>query len=302
MVGVPGRGANMEMQQIRYFLALCETLNFTRAAEQCNVSQPSLTRAIGNLEQEMGGELFRRERRQTHLTELGRLVQRHLENLQASARAAEAEARKYLNVEQARLRLGMMCTIGPARIVGFLRRLHADLPGINVDVREAIGTRLVENLMEGKLDVAVIGLPGYPDRLDSVALYEERYVIGFGSGHHFEKLNAVPLASLNGEDYVQRQNCEFSSFREALGSPNVDPNIVYASEREVWVQAMLASGVGCAVMPESMPVLPGIATRPLIEPEVVRTISLVTVAGRQYSPALREVISAARRHDWSGWA
>ena len=66
----------MELYQIRYFLALCETLNFARAAERCNVSQPSLTRAVQKLEQELGGLLIRRERRRTHLTELGELVHR----------------------------------------------------------------------------------------------------------------------------------------------------------------------------------------------------------------------------------
>ena len=68
----------MEMHQARYFVALCETLNFTRAAEKCNVTQPSLTRAIKLLEDELGGPLFNRERNQTHLTELGRLMEPHL--------------------------------------------------------------------------------------------------------------------------------------------------------------------------------------------------------------------------------
>ncbi len=68
----------MEMHQARYFVALCETLNFTRAAEKCNVTQPSLTRAIKLLEDELGGPLFNRERNQTHLTELGRMMEPHL--------------------------------------------------------------------------------------------------------------------------------------------------------------------------------------------------------------------------------
>ena len=64
----------MEMHQVRYYVALCETLNFTRAAEQCNVTQPALTRAIRSLEDKAGGPLIHRERGNTHLTELGRLM------------------------------------------------------------------------------------------------------------------------------------------------------------------------------------------------------------------------------------
>ena len=78
----------MEMQQVRYFVALARTLNFNRAAEQSNVSQPALTRAIQQLEHELGGALFHRERGNTHLSELGRMMLRYLETVEQSARAA----------------------------------------------------------------------------------------------------------------------------------------------------------------------------------------------------------------------
>ena len=88
----------MEMHQVRYFLAVCETLNFTRAAERCHVAQPSLTRAIQKLEQEFGGPLFRRERNRTHLTDLGRLVQPHMRAVSAAAEAAHTEAEEFGNL------------------------------------------------------------------------------------------------------------------------------------------------------------------------------------------------------------
>ncbi len=69
----------MEMHQVRYFLAVAEELNFTRASEKCNVTQPSLSRAIKLLEEELGGPLFRRERESIHLTDLGNLVRPHLQ-------------------------------------------------------------------------------------------------------------------------------------------------------------------------------------------------------------------------------
>ena len=78
----------MEMQQVRYFLALSRTLNFTRAAEQSNVSQPALTRAIQQLEHELGGPLFHRERAKTHLSELGRIMLPYLESIHDQAQAA----------------------------------------------------------------------------------------------------------------------------------------------------------------------------------------------------------------------
>jgi DNA-binding transcriptional LysR family regulator len=83
----------MEIQQARYFVALCETLNFTRAAERSNVTQPSLTRAIKLLEDELGGPLFNRERNRTHLTELGRLVEPHIREVMAQAQTARTRTR-----------------------------------------------------------------------------------------------------------------------------------------------------------------------------------------------------------------
>jgi len=83
----------MEIQQVRYFVALCETLNFTRAAERSNVSQPSLTRAIKLLEHELGGPLFVRDRSRTRLTELGRLMQPYLEGVMEQIEGAKSQAK-----------------------------------------------------------------------------------------------------------------------------------------------------------------------------------------------------------------
>jgi LysR family hydrogen peroxide-inducible transcriptional activator len=84
----------MEMHQVRYFLAVAEQLNFTKAAESCNVSQPSLTRAIKLLEEEFGGLLFHRERANTHLTDLGRTVLPHLQQIYDEAHAAKRRAQE----------------------------------------------------------------------------------------------------------------------------------------------------------------------------------------------------------------
>jgi LysR family transcriptional regulator, hydrogen peroxide-inducible genes activator len=115
----------MEMHQVRYFLALCETLNFTRAAESCNVSQPALTRAVHKLEEELGGLLLRREHNLTHLTDFGRLVRPHLEQVMAQAEAAKSTAMHFLRMDNAPINLGVMCTVGPMRFMSFL----AEFPG-----------------------------------------------------------------------------------------------------------------------------------------------------------------------------
>src|SRR6476659_10568158 len=95
-VRIPANLSSMSMQlqlyQMRYFLALAKTLNFTRAAEQCNVTQPALTKAVQKLEQELGGALIHRERHLTQLTELGTLILPTLEKMLAAAEAVQLQA------------------------------------------------------------------------------------------------------------------------------------------------------------------------------------------------------------------
>src|SRR5271155_5024168 len=97
----------MEMHQVRYFLAVTRALSFTRAAEECNVAQPSLTRAIRKLEDELGGALFHRERANTHLTELGRAMLPHIEQSFLAAQAARELAAAFKRGDIAPLRLGL---------------------------------------------------------------------------------------------------------------------------------------------------------------------------------------------------
>src|ERR1700755_1898294 len=91
------RAAAMQMHQIRYFLVLAEELNFTRSAARCNVAQPSLTRAIKGLEDELGGPLFQRERAHTRLTELGKVILPYLEDVYRGAENARRKARELVD-------------------------------------------------------------------------------------------------------------------------------------------------------------------------------------------------------------
>jgi len=136
--------AVMEMQQIRYFLALCDELNFTRAAARSRVTQPSLTRAIKMLEEELGGPLFHRERANTHLSELGRTVKPYLEQVYREAENAKRQAREFARLQQTPVRLGLMCTIAPNQMLddwilamaaaglglAFMPRLCVNHPGV----------------------------------------------------------------------------------------------------------------------------------------------------------------------------
>ncbi|MEM8949815.1 MAG: LysR family transcriptional regulator [Pseudomonadota bacterium] len=293
----------MEMHQVRYFLAVCEAENFSRAADACDVAQPSLTKAIKKLEEEFGGALFYRERHRTQLTDLGRRLKPHFETVYAATAAAKADADGFRADEAMAIDLGVMSTIGPAMMVDFFAKLCQLIPDLDIRIREAPGKDLVEALRAGEIDTGLIGLPSLPDDLRALPLFTERYTLTFAKGHDFERLNAVPVTALDGLDYLQRVHCEFMDHFEALGVDKAfKTNVRYSSEREDWVQALVVAGLGCSVMPEYLPVLPGISSRPISDPEVSRTISLVTVAGRRHSPALQAMIRVAGTFPWPGKA
>ncbi|MBL8697776.1 MAG: LysR family transcriptional regulator [Alphaproteobacteria bacterium] len=290
----------MEMHQIRYFLAVCETMNFTRAAELCNVTQPALTRAIQKLEEELGGLLLRRERHLSHLTDLGQLMRPHLENILHQTESARSTANSFLRLERAPLTLGVMGTIGPMRFVEFINEFHHRNAGVEVCMQQAPLARLRELLLEGVIDVAVLAQPEpWGERLDAAPLYEEHFTVGFAPGHRYERLATVPFAELEGESYLSRSNCEFRehirAIREAAG---VSMRYCFRSEDEDWIQVLAAAGLGICVLPQYKPTVPGLLTRPLAAPAVTRTIWMVTVAGRRFSPAVGAFVRAARSFAW----
>lgn len=290
----------MEMHQVRYFLAVCEHLNITRAAEACNVSQPAMTRAIKLLEDELGGLLSHRERNQTHLTDLGREMQPYLAQMLAQSEAAKNRARGLARLESAPLSIGVMCSIGPSRMIDFIRRFQDGQPGVDLNVKDARGKDLEGLLIAGDIDVAFFGLPGPLDeRLQAKPLFEERFLITFAPGHRFEQLNAVPLHELNQERYLSRANCEFGEHVSAvLTARGLTVNRCYRSERDDWIQAMVAAGLGFGFTPEFAVTTPGVVGRPLIDPEVKRVLHVVTVRGRPHSPAVKALMKEAVSYNW----
>jgi len=290
----------VEFYQVRYFLALCETLNFARAAERCHVSQPSLTRAIQKLEVELGGLLIRRERRRTHLTELGELTRPMLQEIQAQTDRIKATAKRHLNQEKKTLRFGVLPSIGPLRFARFFAQFPDDA-GIELQLDEAPLPALWDMMFRDKLDAAVVVAHAerIDDRLRCHPLYKERLLCAMSCDHPLARRHNLRLRDLEGTNFLMRSNCEDKDLiLENCRQQGLKLHITYRSGREDWVQAMVAAGCGVTIMPEFCRNLAEIATRPLINPELVREIALVTVAGRPHGQLIERVLRALCTHHW----
>ena len=291
----------MELHEIRYFLAVCETLNFTRAAERCNVTQPSLTRAIQSLEGKLGGgPLINRERGNTHLTELGRLMQPYFTAMQTSADAARTTARDYIDTASGTLKLGLMCTIGPVKMVGLFEDWYRNNQAIKLLLKDGTAPQLQDLLLGGELDAAIYCKPEpLDDRFHTLPLYSERFVVAFPPNHPWQEREEVCFKDLHGQAYLNRINCEYNEHIDSIMLKlGVEPHYPYESERDDWIQAMVMAGLGCTTIPEFAIAMPQMPWRPLVEPSVHRTINLVTVRGRQHGAAIGALVHAVKRYPW----
>ena len=290
----------MEMHQIRYFLALAEELNFTKAAERCKVAQPSLTRGIKALEDELGGTLVHRGHGKTRLSELGRMVEPHLSEVYQRAEATKRQAAAFNKAQRTGLRLGVMCTIAPTRFLDLINGLNLRHPDVDLEIIDSNARALEERLDQGVLEAAIYCRPDHEDaRLHYLKLFSEQMMIVVAPTHELAKHSAIRFKDLQEERYLNRINCEFNDSL-AWDKYGVDWQTVYRSERDDWILAMCAAGMGFGFLPQSCVNHPGVVMVPVVDPEFWREVSVVTVRGRPHSPAVGALVREARRTDWTG--
>ena len=291
----------MEMHQVRYFLAVAEELNFTRASERCNVTQPSLSRAVKLLEEELGGLLFHRERDSTRLTDLGHMARPYLQSVYDQSSLVKRLSREL--AKKWPLKLGIMSTISPDEIVDLIANIRTRHPEVELKLCDANAKDLRAQLLAGDLEVAIYALPGKePDeRIHSIPLFREQMVLAVQRDHRLAETGAFPVQEMNGEYYIHRVNCEFAGYADVILEQNgVTCNPVYWSERDDWTLAMVAAGLGFAFMPANSVKHPGVIGLPIVQPEFWREVGLVSVRGRRYSPAVGSLVREAMRKTWFG--
>jgi DNA-binding transcriptional LysR family regulator len=199
----------MEMHQIRYFLAAARTLNFTRAAEECNVAQPSLTRAIQQLEEELGGDLFRRERKLSHLTDLGQRMLPLIQQCYDMAQGAKELAGSIKRGEIASLRLALSHTVEISLLVPFLSELNRAFNGLELKFLRGSGIEIAEKLKQGDAELGIAGpLDESWARFDVWPLFTESFSLVVNAGHRLARKLAANLDELNQERLLLRPYCE----------------------------------------------------------------------------------------------
>ena len=293
----------MEMQQVRYFVALAETLNFTRAAEQCSVTQPALTRAIKALEQEFGGELILREGRLTQLTELGRKMLPLLRQCYDSALSAKAVAQSVASGEISSLSLGLSRTVDLRLIGDALAELIRAFPSLRLNLRRGNGEQLAAMLQSGEVEIILAGpIEKHWDRMDAWPLFSETFDLLVSLDHALAAKNSpdIRLAGLNGQTFLLQGDSETAAEEvRQLNAAGIPTDRTHMVESDGDLAALVQANIGVALVPRSFPKGAGVVRHMSPDIEVRRTLAIYTAAGRRRSPAAGTLIRQIRAQEWS---
>src|SRR5215468_9980540 len=241
---------NLTLRQLRYFDALARHGHFGRAADACSISQPALSMQIKEMEEALGGALLERSARQVTLTRLGEELIERVRDILRSVEELGDFARASRDRFAGRLRVGMIPTIAPyllPRIIGDLTRLH---PELDIQVREALTPKLIQELAEGRLDTAILALPVSEPSLTEVALFAENFLLvrpGEDEGTPVpssETLCDMRLLLLEEGHCFRDQALAFCNMQSSLPREALE-----ASSLSTLVQ-MVSAGMGVTLIPE----------------------------------------------------
>lgn len=287
----------MEMNQVRYFLAVCEHRNFTHAASASNVSQPSLTTAIKKLEEEMGGALFVRDRAGCRLTSLGKLLQPRLERIRSESVEAKAEAVRHVRLDRVPISIGLGETIGNNRISVAIERFRTRLPEAEIELIVGTTESLLEGLREGEHDIVVTAAQVNPELYRIDHLYRESYQVVVAKGHPMSDLGSVTLEGLAQNDLLDRPNCEM---RDTLHNTCADQGLslyaAYRSNRVEWLLELARNGSGAVILPATaIPEDPALATLTISDMEIERDVCALRFRHQAARPEAAELLREISR-------
>ena len=241
----------MELRQLRYFLAVATTLNFTRAAELVHIAQPSLSIQIGALEEELGAKLFDRLGRKVVLTQAGELFREHAGRILREVEQAAQVVQELQGAQRGRLIVGTLATVNSYLIPPLVSRFKQRFPGIHLQVHAQPSTDIVAGLLSNRLDVGICLLPVVHERLTAVPLFDERLTLVAPSDYpltksrmHMHELAGLPLV-LMPVDYCLRKMVEAE-----CTAAQVDPKVVLEMTSPEGILQAVAAGTGLTVLPE----------------------------------------------------
>ncbi len=284
----------MEVHQLRYFCAVAETGSFTRAAEQEQVAQPSLSQQIMKLEEELGVRLFDRLGRTVRLTGFGHVFLPRARAILFELKAAKEEVAEQQSSVSGPVCVGVIPTIAPYFLPLPLALFSRKYPQASITVVEDITVHLMDRLRAGQIDLAVLALPMRGHDIESFELRTERLFAILPRTHRLAKKRKIMLKDLREEPFLllRDDHCFRDTTIEVCKRARVLPRIVFESGQFSSILGMVGAGLGISIVPEM-----ALEHRPdcnfvLIGDErATRTIGVATLKGRFLSRVQRALLT-----------
>ena len=291
----------MTLTELRYIVAVAQKNHFGKAAQACFVSQPTLSIAIKKLEEELGVRLFERSsKNEIRITEIGQQVIDQAKIVLQQAQVLSEIAEQGKDPLAGQFRLGVIYTIGPYLLPNLIPRLHETAPNLKLIIEENFTASLFQSLKQGTLDAIVISYPFDEPGIETVALYEEPFIVALPRDHEWKDRAQIRPDDLVSQDLMLlgAGHCFRDQVIEAC--PNCmsgDSELTRTLEGGSLetIRHMVAAGTGITVLPrtsmlhsqhdESL-----IEIKPFTRPEPSRTVAL---AWRKHYPR-KEAIATIR--------
>ena len=240
----------MELRHVRYFVAVAEELNFSRAANKLHIAQPALSQQIQSLEGELGANLFLRTSRRVELTNAGKLFLPKARELLVKAKEAEEAVRRANRGELGTLTVGFVTSAGNACFDKILRRFRSRWPGVDLKLSDMPSGKQTAALREGRIDVGFLRPPIDTSICDSIAVSTDHMVFAIPAKHELAKLNPVPWERLRGETLLTLPPALNPGFHDALVAEcrraGFAPKLDQEADEVHTLLRLVAAGIGIA--------------------------------------------------------
>lgn len=242
----------MNLRDLRYLVALADTLHFGKAAQRCHVSQPTLSAQLKKLEDYLGVELIERQPRRVALTDAGKdLVQRARKVLQETDEMLQF-ARNQRDPMSGQLRMALIPTIAPYLLPLVVKKLRKQLPRLKLHLFEYQTEPLLQQLRAGEIDLGILALPVPMDGLESSHLYTEDFAVALPKDHPLADRSTIKLTELSGNPLLLLEDghCFRDQALEVCGKAGIEEDQEYRATSLETLRQMVAAGYGITLLPK----------------------------------------------------
>jgi LysR family hydrogen peroxide-inducible transcriptional activator len=272
----------MNLRDLRYLVAVADTLHFGRAAERCHVSQPTLSAQIKKLENYLGVEIFERQPKRVAVTDIGAKIVARARQVLKDADEIVDLARNSHDPLAGRLKVALIPTIGPYLLPRVSGKLRKQLPKLQMMLYEYQTDDLIARLRNGELDVGILALPVPLEGLEARPLYEEPFTVALPRSHALARKDELRLGDIADETLLLLEDghCLRDQALEVCSRVSMRENQDYRATSLETLRQMVAAGLGVTLLPELAAKAPfgsgqSLAIRPFAQPKPTRTVGAV---------------------------